>query len=367
MKYSHIGFLLLLLILLLSCNQPEALWKGSIKVVDGVTVVKNPKEPMYGSDVFQIEDDLSIGENEGPEEYMFSQVRGIAVDRDENIYVLDYRESHIKKFDKDGVHVWTIGKQGQGPGELNACFSISISSHNEIVVSDISSRRLSFFNLEGEYLRMLSMAKNLLILPCIDSDGNFYAVMTEPGKINSHIAYQKFSPTLEYILTFDSKPSSLDYQAKKYYPFKGTISCTLTPNEKVIFGNGTIYELKLFDTDGTYLMKIIKDYEPVEIEKEVLEEVGNRQSPPGLTIELSKHYNPYAAIFNDDENRIFVRTYEKMDDKYIYDVFDGEGRCIASVPLKSQPVFIKKGKLYSLEEDEDGFHVVKRYKVTWKY
>ncbi|TET64977.1 MAG: hypothetical protein E3J56_16475 [Candidatus Aminicenantes bacterium] len=66
---------------------------------------------------------------------------------------------------------------------------------------------------------------------------------------------------------------------------------------------------------------------------------------------------------------MFVQTYEKTTGggSYYYDVFNSEGKYIAKIPLKSQPWVWKRGKLYNIEEDEEGYQVVKRYKVTWKY
>jgi hypothetical protein len=63
------------LLILVSCQQQKAEWKGTIEEVDGVTVVKNPKEPMYSENVVSLKEELSIGEAEGRKEYMFSQIR----------------------------------------------------------------------------------------------------------------------------------------------------------------------------------------------------------------------------------------------------------------------------------------------------
>ena len=140
--YSIILFLSVFIIIV-SCRQQKLEWKGTIEEVDGVTVVKNPIEPMYGEDVFSLEEELSIGEVEGREEYMFSQIGNLAVDDEENIYVLDRKEFHIKVFDKDGEYLRTFGRKGQGPGELNRPSSILITPQNEIMVED--SRVLHFF------------------------------------------------------------------------------------------------------------------------------------------------------------------------------------------------------------------------------
>jgi hypothetical protein len=70
----------------------------------------------------------------------------------------------------------------------------------------------------------------------------------------------------------------------------------------------------------------------------------------------------------DEEGRIFVRTWEKTKDKrgYFYDVFDPEGKYIAKIPLSGYLKLWVKGKLYTAEETEDGFPVIKRYNVIWK-
>lgn len=57
--------------LIISCGQPKSAWKGSIEEIDGITVVRNPKEPIYGEDVLTLEEDLVIGEEVGEVEPVF--------------------------------------------------------------------------------------------------------------------------------------------------------------------------------------------------------------------------------------------------------------------------------------------------------
>ena len=61
-----------------SCGKQKAEWKGTIEEIDGVTVVKNPKEPIYNEDVFNIDENLTIGQTEGEEEYMFQEILHLA-------------------------------------------------------------------------------------------------------------------------------------------------------------------------------------------------------------------------------------------------------------------------------------------------
>jgi len=83
---------------------------------------------------------------------------------------------------------------------------------------------------------------------------------------------------------------------------------------------------------------------------------------------FSDYHSAFRRFFLDDEGRVFVQTWEKAGDegKYYFDVFDTEGRYIAKVPLRQDPILCKKGKLYIIEEDDEGYQVVKRYHVTWK-
>jgi len=163
------------IIMLVSCGKQKSGWKGTIEEVDGVTIVKNPKEPVYGENAVSLEEELSIGEAEGRKEYMFSRIGNITVDNEENIYVLDRKESHIKVFNKQGEYLRTFGKKGQGPGEFNRPYSILITPRNEITVED--SRVLHFFTFQGEFIKSLSAAKfQFFARTSMDSQSSIYAM-----------------------------------------------------------------------------------------------------------------------------------------------------------------------------------------------
>jgi hypothetical protein len=61
-----------------------------------------------------------------------------------------------------------------------------------------------------------------------------------------------------------------------------------------------------------------------------------------------------------------VQTYEETEDgkKTIHDIFDSAGRFLARVPLRTRNFVLKKGKLYTIEEDQDGYYSVKRYRFA---
>jgi len=51
---------------------------------------------LYGTEILSIEEDLKIGEAGGDEDYMFTQIRYLAVDHAENIYVADIKKCKLK-------------------------------------------------------------------------------------------------------------------------------------------------------------------------------------------------------------------------------------------------------------------------------
>ena len=360
--------LLLLSAASVACQKQKIEWKGTIEEKSGVVVINNPKEPMYGEDVFVLEEELSIGEAGQGEEYMFSEVRSLAADDEGRIYVLDSKEKHIKVFDKEGKHIKTFGKEGQGPGEIGIPRSVAVTAQREVVVPDISNRRLTFFSLDGGYLRSISTAKLYLMSTMIDSKGNIISVELISEGDNPRYELQKFDSELNYLHSFGSSPTP-NWRRDGFNPFFPVFKWSLTKDDQIVFGYPVKYEINIFDSDGNLIRKITKDYDPVEVAKEEAEE-ATEDIPPTIKKNLSipKHYPAFGWLTTDDEGRIFIMTWERMPEKegYYCDAFDAEGKYIAKIPLKIRPSLLAKKKLYAVEENEEGYHLVKRYKVIWK-
>lgn len=348
-----------------STEKQKTKWKGKIEKEKEIIVVKNPKKPVYNKDVFNLKEELSIGGAEGKDEYIFFQIRYISVSEDEKIYILDSKEAHVKVFDKNGKYLKTIGRPGQGPGELNRPSTISVSQ-NELMVHE--TRRLSFFSLDGEFLRNVSTKGVWALSAMIDSKGNI--VVTEGLLDPDNVRYilKKFDSKMNLLSEIASSPAP--DARKSFNPFMPVAHWLIDKDDNIVYGYPKNYELQIFNPEDKLIKKITKEYDPVKVtekeKKKFLED-----TPPQIRTryDFSKYHSAYRRLFLDDEGRIFVRAWEKIvdEDIYYYDVFDHEGRYIVKIPLRTRPYICKKGKLYSIEEDEDGFQMVKKYKVTWKY
>lgn len=352
-----------LLILFIACGEQEAKWKGTIEEVDGVTIVKNPIEPMYGEDVFVLEEELTIGEADGPKEYMFSSLRYLTVDDRGYIYALDYKEKHVKVYDDNGKYLATMGKEGQGPGDIRGPHGVCITPQNEVMVPDSWNNRLTFFSQEGQFIRSITTTPFELLETKIDSKGNVIGREVVRDEENSRWELKKFDSGLNYLFSLDSSPYP---DLNKLNPFLPSLIWDIDKNDRIISGYPEKYGIKIFNPEGTLIKKIQKDYEPLEIAEEQLERL--KDIPPQIKLDVPQHHAAYWSFFVDDECRIFVFTWEKVpgEDKRYFDVFDSEGKYIAKIPLMQGTQVIKRNKLYAIEEDEIGYHVIKRYRVIWR-
>lgn len=357
-------------ILLISCGEQKPKWKGTIEKENGVTVIKNPKEPLYSGDILSLEEDLTIGE-EG-KEHVFEAIRTIRVDNDGNIYVLDWKASQIKVFDKDGKHLRDISRKGQGPGEMQFPQSMAIISGKEIMLNDLRTRRFSFFSLDGGLLREISSAKVRMNVVAPDSSGNFIGTTFSRFGEKSVVELKKYDPNLDTVFAIGQV--EISYTPGKVNLYAPAIFFTALKDDSILWGKWSDYQLMVVDREGNTTKKIIKDYDPIRITdkdkkreiKEVTEDSKGRITEKNL--EFPEYYPAFRWISSDDEGRIFVRTFERDEEgNRYYDVFDSEGRYIAKIILRNHPTTWKKGKLYCAIEDEDEFHLVKRYKVKWKY
>ena len=117
-KYVWLAFILISSLAVGAIDDQKAGWKGQVEEEDGVKVIKNPQDPLYGEIKLELELDLSIGGDVADENYIFYSIREVEVDEQGNIYVLDSRQCRIQIFDKDGKYLQTIGRKGEGPGEF---------------------------------------------------------------------------------------------------------------------------------------------------------------------------------------------------------------------------------------------------------
>lgn len=363
------------LCLSIGCRKQGTEWQGTIETMDGTTIVKNPKEPMYDEPVLELTEDLVIRGSEEAEEQMFQSIHMLDVDKTGQFYILDEQAANIKIFDQNGDFVKTIGRKGQGPGEFGMPISLFLSQQRHIIVNDMGQRKIQYFDMEGNYLKEFSIADKFLFFgPMVTSGGDLIVTYIIPQE-KPTITLQKLDSGFKSVLTFatlsmDMPPILNIFMARSL----SSLRWSVTYLDEIIWGdiNNPEYELRFYDVDGKLKKKITRDYNPISITAEdkdkLMEETFGDNPTDQWDIRFPENYPPFSGFSFDDLGHIFVKRYEKEihEGGGLYEIFDAEGKYIAQMRFKMNPMIWKKGFMYTIEDDVEGFKVVKRYKVNWK-
>ncbi len=372
-KVITIFLFLPVLMMFFSCGGPKAEpkpeWKGTIEEVNGVTVITNPNEPLYGELVLELEEDLSIG-REDNDNYMFFRIIDIKVDADGNIYVFERGNMRVQKFDRDGNFLCTIGRQGQGPGEYQRPIELIIDDKRGIIgVKDMM--KLIFFDKDGNYLdKDISFEKYFHDL-LIDSNGTLWGfcfdregddeVTADLFKILIKISSEgqiaeKFGKFLDdhYRERLDSGAVLSMSTGEEY-----DLHFSLLGEQNIVYGYSKEYELNVMDLKGNLHTKIIK----VEPYKNFTAEERGKQKRAKLP-----EYKPFFySIFTDSEDRIYARKssgHRLENVERIFDIFSKGGYYLYRTVCPLTPFAIKDGFFYTRVENEDTGEVfVKRFRI----
>ena len=141
------------------------------------------------------------------ENVFFQTTPFIALDNEKNIYALDNRQHVIIKLDSSGRLVSRIGRQGQGPGELQWPAWIQVWN-KAIFVADNTS--ISVFNLEGHFQRRFRRFHKLISM-AVSNDRVFLAETGDDKIINVYNYEGK------KLFSFGNK-YSVDYAIYKGWP-----------------------------------------------------------------------------------------------------------------------------------------------------
>jgi len=363
--------LVVLSLIAANCGDHKTAWAGKIENVDGVTIVHNPARPMIEDRILVLEEDLSIGQEGGGPEYLFSRVGGLAVDTEGNIYAIESREAAVRVFDKKGGYLRTIGRKGQGPGETQYPVFVQITAEDELAVYDYSAARMLFYSLDGAYLRQKTTSR--IVFPIgLDSEGRLIAqyILAPPPKGGKVIL--RFDRDYGSELELAREEMGLD---RVFDIGRPACYAALSPDDRVLWGDSREYVLYLLSSEGKLVKRIAKEFRPQAITDAEKDEYRKKYADAlkfGMQISFRDSWPAFSGLFFDDEGRLLVRTYDRAigsGDSFTYDVFDRHGvyesRVAVPVTLDRNSVW-KDGRIYTVESDESGLPLIKRHRIIWK-
>ena len=142
----------------------------------------------------------SFGTGDG----QFSSPYGITVDSSNNIYVTDYGNDRIQKFNSASTYQSQFGSSGSGDGQFDRPSAIALDSSGNIFVTDYLNHRIQKFNSAGVFLSKFGSfgtGDGQFSYPsgiALDSSGNIYVA----DSVNNRI--QKFDSAGIFLSKFGS-------------------------------------------------------------------------------------------------------------------------------------------------------------------
>jgi len=372
MRLSKILICLLIFSLLLSCAKKEE-YPAKIAVVEGVKTITNPDYPREGNVQYAMEEDLSIGVAEGDEKYMLNMPIDINVSEDGTIYVMDWGDVCIKVYNSSGEYLDTVGREGIGPGEFSTPAYMAVSPDGRIFLLDGRNQRVSIFDREGEYLNGFRVE-------------GFHTDLETDGMNRLYFAKRSYKEALENLpetsdfqeIETEVKVFRTDAQGKEtitFGPFLGeknrtrrtgadssvsigsaySIVWSVDKDGRLYQGFNQDYIFHVFNQDGNKVLTFGREYTPVK---------NKRYSDRPTSLKYLPPYEPrFWGRFLDDDGNLWINIYTENDEEIVYDVFSPEGFYLKQVKVPHRIFHFKKGKAYSIVTSEEGFRVVKRFRL----
>jgi hypothetical protein len=361
----------IILVGLASCGKKaeEPAYPVVTETVNGIKVLTNPDYPCDGRVNYNLVEEVSIGEETGPEEYLLNRPFDLKIDDRGYFYIYDARDCHILVYDDSGKYVRTIGGKGKGPGEFESLVYFDFLSDGRLFAHNGMNQRISIFDKEGNPLRDFRL-EGFYSGVLIDSSDRVYLQKSSQKK--------EVEPTSEFqeiqmitgVYSMDSDGQNINHlvdievETAKIKAMEGgtlwvggsideRFVWALNPMGKLYIGFSKTYQISVLSEDGTVEFRFGREYTPV----------ANEEHEENLRVpEFHSAFNPNILI--DGEGNCWIRQFTPADfEGYLYDIFDSEGIFIKQAVL-SYPIYMfKDGKAYSLLRSEFEYPMVKRFRL----
>jgi 6-bladed beta-propeller len=337
------------------------------EVKDGVKTVMNPDFPRDGRFVAKLTEEMTCGEEGGPDEAILNKPLELRVDDQGRAYVMDWGDVTIKVYDADGGFLRTIGRQGQGPGEFGMGSWFELLSGGKLCILDGRQNRVTIMTTDGQYLSSFLVEgfhRNI----AVDGQDRLYlgkwAAVKQPDGLSAD--YQEI-PYVTSIFRTDvagKDPAHLLDLLGESIMMKGTggggvvalgggamsqVVWAVDRGGKIYGGSNENLGLTVYGPDGKGELTFGRKFTPLKNPT-----AGQKKNLPafGRTV-----------VFDEEGNVWIELTKEEKQKELIYDVFSPDGVYLKQVRIEKRVGQFLKGKLYSLDRPEEGYPSVKRYRV----
>lgn len=250
-----------------------------VETIGDTTVVRTLSGSVWDGDAALVPE-VTIGELEGPEEYLFGRISSITVDANGRVFVMDGQAGDIRVFDPEGTYVETVARRGEGPGELGNATSVAVLADGRVLAHEAGEMLVKVVGPPPADHEHWTYPQGAIVVPVkplrIDRSGRiqvpaasysggdfvqYLYVMDSHGEIVDSLTPPASGfepPAVEVRLRMpvagrSTAPVSVPLTARRYW--------TMHPNGRFLSGISTDYRIDLGLGDG--VLRIENAYEPV--------------------------------------------------------------------------------------------------------
>lgn len=310
------------------------------------------------------------------------KMKSIAVSKNGELFIGNYGNYKIYKFDKQGTFIKEFGKEGGKNGEFLYRPNLHGILDNKYVFASDHQGRIQFFDLNGTFQKMIKIDyMPLQIVPLKDNKIAIWGHVPYNGDVKYIVSIKDIISGEEKIVDsymnslIKLKPITVKDKDGYLYGFSpsGVRDKTIierTPDGNLIVGHNVESKLSIFSPKGDKIktldlnkspikttekdkakfLKKVKDY---LIEKDLYEENKALLDDPNI---YPENYPVFYAIKTDPEGNILIFNYSE-DEGNSFLVFDKAGKFICESKLNSSDLKLDINSRFStFEISPDGLY-----------
>ena len=261
------------------------------------------------------------------------------------VVIADVASSRLLIYDADGRYARSLGRRGDGPGELRRLESITVDENGTIATFDPSLRRLSFWDPDRGYLRSINIADGGSLesfptnaSPWRDSLAVVSRTATTPQEslpvtsgirrwpTRAHLALRDSAGRiLSTSPDFDGEYAGLDERGSLRLPFSHRPFVALA-KDRVYFGSGDSFRIAYLDEDFSTAGEIrwparserLTSEEVERVRAEAIALISRRPLPPNpfaknFAPDMLPEYRPsIGRVFVDNDGMLWVERFEAI-------------------------------------------------------
>ena len=297
----------------------------------GVATCDHDRDPDYGAvGGWALEEELVLT---GTPEQGFGRVLAVAADADDDIYVLDLFAQQVFVFDSGGAYSHSIGRPGEGPGELSDPLGIGVGPRNRVWVSEQGTARVSIFESDGTFLAAIPRpwrgGTGVWDRP-VDADGNYTDWMLRfPGEeaggsiaeVHERPVVLRWDGEAGEAVVADSFPplesmpemATIGGSERPIVYFAGDVLSALDGRGGIWFVHSREYRVYRRSLEGDTLLVVTLDAEPAPVGKADVQAVRDHFARRPFARFAEDYLNALPAekpvvlaLFGDSDGNLFV-------------------------------------------------------------